>query len=548
MVNRGRSQGCITCRQRRVKCDEAKPECRACQRLSLCCGGYKTRPVKLKFKDQTHRFGNVVATPEAEVRKTEAIPRPRQLKSLDNAVDFYLGHYVNVGRRMESSRGFFEVLIPVHSAQRQNSALSLAVSAVAFEILNLWRYGPASLSSSCESYSQAVVALRRAIQDPVEQTKPATALAILALQWYENIAAIYGHRSVTSTHHAGALSLLPFMNSDNESKDQTTIASIRRFITHAEISSAMRQKRPVHDVISPWITGGGFLTAPRNPSASLDAIGATVADLQARYAQHPSTLSEILGDFAAEAKTIDQQLLTWSWSVPEHWKPRKLTSGQDFDLFIPAYRSTCEIYPSSQIANIWNLWRVYRIVLFKIVFESLHPDSQEENLVEYEQTFQELVDAICYSVPFYLGNRVRPTYITDFDDSSISLCDHSLSAQGSSRQSPQSSTSKTTSEDEHRLNIIAQGPWHLMSPLSRLLTLFAEDDNHHLTGILRSGQHKWIRQQFLRVTTLLHLSPPDQNSAGGTTTLESPEPIALNTRADDLASLVRRGAMFMSGP
>ncbi|KAK2757214.1 hypothetical protein FQN54_004728 [Arachnomyces sp. PD_36] len=538
MVNRGRSQGCITCKQRRVKCDEVKPECHACRRLNLCCGGYRTGPVKLRFKDQTHKFGNAVATRKAEVRKIEAIPRPRELKSLDNPVDFYLGHYVNVGRRKESTRGFFEVLIPVYSAQRHNSALSLAVSAVASEILNLWRYGPASLSSSCGSYSQALVAVRRAIQDPAEQTKPATALAILALQWYENVAAIYDHRLATPTHHAGALSLLPLMNSDNESKDQTTIASIWRFITHAEISSAIRQKRPMHDVVSYWISRGGLLIAPRNPSASLDAIGAMVADLQARYTQNQSTLFEDLGDFVAEAKTIDQQLLTWSRSVPEHWKPRKLTGGQDFDLSIPAYRSTCESYPSLQIANIWNQWRVYRIVLFKIMFESLQSDPQEENLVGYEQTFQELVDGICDSVPFYLGNRVRPTHITDFDDSSISLCRHSLPAQGGPGQSPQPATSTTTPGDEHRRSIIGQGPWHLMSPLSRLLTLFAEDDNHHLTGILRYGQHEWIRQQFLRVATLLRLSRPGRNSAGETT----------NTRVDDLAGLVRRGARFMSGP
>ncbi|KAK2594039.1 hypothetical protein QQS21_008258 [Conoideocrella luteorostrata] len=543
MVNRGRSQGCTTCRQRRVKCDEAKPECGACQRLGLYCGGYKTRPVNIRFKDQTVRFSNVIAA-----RETEAIPRPRQLKSLDNAVNFYLDHYVNVGRRMESARGFFEVLIPVYSAERQNSALSLAVSAVASEILNLWRYGPASLSSSCEPYSKAVMALRGAIQDPVQQTKPATVLAILTMQWYENIAAIFGHRSATPTHHAGALSLLPFMESDNGSKDQTTVASIRRFIAHAEVSSATRQKRPVNDAILSCISRGGLLSAPQNPSASLDAIGATVAALRARYAQNLSALSDTLGDLAAEAKAIDQQLLTWSWSVPEHWKPRKITSGQDFDLSIPAYRSTCEVYPSSQIANIWNMWRVHRILLFKIVFESLHREPQVENLVGYEQIFQELVDAICYSVPFYLGNRVRPMHITDFDDCSISLCGHSIPSQDSQGRSPQSPTSTRMSEDEHRRQVVAQGPWHLMNPLSRLLTLLAEDDNHHLTGILRSGQHKWIRQQFQRVTTLLRLSPPDQHSAGKSTTLNSPDPASLNTTADDLAGLVRRGGMFMSGP
>ncbi|KAJ4247842.1 hypothetical protein NW762_013051 [Fusarium torreyae] len=42
--------GCVTCRARRLKCDETKPECNNCTRLSLPCGGYAPRII---FKDQT---------------------------------------------------------------------------------------------------------------------------------------------------------------------------------------------------------------------------------------------------------------------------------------------------------------------------------------------------------------------------------------------------------------------------------------------------------------------------------------------------------------
>ncbi|KAK1751316.1 hypothetical protein QBC47DRAFT_425480 [Echria macrotheca] len=40
MVNiGGRSRGCLTCRNSRVKCDEGRPVCRRCRRLNLECGG-----------------------------------------------------------------------------------------------------------------------------------------------------------------------------------------------------------------------------------------------------------------------------------------------------------------------------------------------------------------------------------------------------------------------------------------------------------------------------------------------------------------------------
>ncbi|GKT97690.1 hypothetical protein Ct61P_15540 [Colletotrichum tofieldiae] len=45
--------GCVTCRARRLKCDEAKPDCNNCIRLNVQCGGYVRR---LVFKDQTERF------------------------------------------------------------------------------------------------------------------------------------------------------------------------------------------------------------------------------------------------------------------------------------------------------------------------------------------------------------------------------------------------------------------------------------------------------------------------------------------------------------
>ncbi|SPJ81543.1 uncharacterized protein FTOL_08948 [Fusarium torulosum] len=45
--------GCVTCRARRLKCDETKPECSNCTRLSIPCGGYARQIV---FKDQTKLF------------------------------------------------------------------------------------------------------------------------------------------------------------------------------------------------------------------------------------------------------------------------------------------------------------------------------------------------------------------------------------------------------------------------------------------------------------------------------------------------------------
>ncbi|KAF2869977.1 hypothetical protein BDV95DRAFT_620481 [Massariosphaeria phaeospora] len=38
----GKSKGCVTCKKRRIKCDEGKPRCRKCDKSGYACGGYKT--------------------------------------------------------------------------------------------------------------------------------------------------------------------------------------------------------------------------------------------------------------------------------------------------------------------------------------------------------------------------------------------------------------------------------------------------------------------------------------------------------------------------
>lgn len=315
MVNRGRSGGCVTCKQRRVKCDEAKPECRPCRRLGLRCGGYKTKPGSLKFRDQNYKFCTPTVVVRAiGVQDRAAGPGLRQPAEPDTAVPFFLGHYASIGRDMGSARGFFEILIPVYSSQRQDSALSLAVSAVASKILSLWRHG--SFESSRKSYAQAVACLRSAMQDRIERSKPATVLAVLALQLYENIAAVYGLRSPTSIHQNGAVSLLPF--ADSGDINGMISAYIRRFVLHTEISSAMRQERALQDIAYSWIGSKDLIAAPDNPSSALDAIGASVAELQARYRQlatqdNPTPSSQqVLRGYVAEAKRIDEELLAWA--------------------------------------------------------------------------------------------------------------------------------------------------------------------------------------------------------------------------------------------
>lgn len=576
MVNRGRSGGCATCKQRRVKCDETKPECQACHRLRLHCGGYGAKYV-LKFKDQNHKFCKQYTndgshdivdyarsgqSPDSDAQNQAMRSFLTRLSEPDTAVPFYLSHYASMGRDMGSTRGFFELLIPVYRSEREGSVLSLSVSALASEILSLWRQDPSSFRSPRKSYSRAISRLRIAIHDSVERSKPATILAVLVLQTYENASAIYDLRRVSSTHHNGAASLLSSL--DSHDMDVMMSAYLRQFMIHTEVSTAIRQKMPLKNIAYSWLGGNKTMAVPQNPSSELDALGKSVAELQSSYTQFVGrgALSKSLGPFLeewmADAKRVDAELLAWSKNVPYHWRPVRLRSGRDIDPSIPTYQSVCDVYPSCQIASIWNLWRSHRLLLAKITFSSLNMCScsnvgraalaygqafdDRAGLVQCQQTLQEIVDDICYSIPFYLGNRTSRSNLSDFTDPTVLLpgqCSLEVGI-GWDRNGVQAGLSK----DDHRRHVIAQGPWRAMHPLSHLLTFFSESPRELIPNLLRSGQREWVREQFLRVSKLLHLPCESRNDIERSQSTE----ISSDTDAEYLARGVRKGAILMSGP
>jgi hypothetical protein len=76
---RGRT-GCLTCRARRVKCDEQIPQCRRCVAANVACAGYEQRRVVVPVRSQDR----------ARRRRQMASPLspPRSLHSLGNQQSF----------------------------------------------------------------------------------------------------------------------------------------------------------------------------------------------------------------------------------------------------------------------------------------------------------------------------------------------------------------------------------------------------------------------------------------------------------------------------
>src|SRR6478735_4857642 len=212
MVNRGASQGCVTCRHRRVKCDERKPWCKACLRLGIECTGYEKRG--LRFKDETVRYG---ANSAAVTRISKRAKQPSLERTIirlpsdhpqDLAVPFFLTYVTDVGRSLDSTRGFLEFVRPALASERHDSALNTAVTATSIKIWSMIGKIP---SSSPLPYQLLVKALRRlhqATEEPMERGRDETVLAALVLQMHDTLSAVSGQTRAHGAHREGALTLL----------------------------------------------------------------------------------------------------------------------------------------------------------------------------------------------------------------------------------------------------------------------------------------------------------------------------------------------------
>ncbi|CAI6337044.1 unnamed protein product [Periconia digitata] len=258
-----------------------------------------------------------------------------------------------------------------------------------------------------------------------------------------------------------------------------------------------------------------------NPNVMLDNIGISIANLQAACSRSPGWGSprQAGEGLKAQAKRLDDQLLTWARCMPIHWRPNTLISGRDFDPTIPSYLGLCDNYPSCQIALVWHLWRLQRLTLLKLMLVSSNTSSpydcssqtlgsctlnDSEYTSSHREVAQDLVDSVCRSTPFHLGNRSLPSSMTDFDNLDIVILPGYSSPDALQSDSDYNQYRYlTTQSDEHRHHVIAQGAWHMMNSLSRLLELLSEEPT--IANLLRPGQHQWIRSQFLRVRTSLHI-------------------------------------------
>ncbi|KAK6498125.1 hypothetical protein TWF506_004365 [Arthrobotrys conoides] len=126
-VAKGRSKtGCLTCRKRKKKCDEGKPECNNCGKNGYVCEGYSPKTYWRSGRDISHRIPFQPTLPAL----IEGVESDLDRKLLNHFVVTVSSVFSHLG---EEGRTFKEVLLPlaIDNSGLMHSMLCLAASHLA---------------------------------------------------------------------------------------------------------------------------------------------------------------------------------------------------------------------------------------------------------------------------------------------------------------------------------------------------------------------------------------------------------------------------------
>lgn len=401
------------------------------------------------------------------------------------AVSFFLSSYVLLPKDLEVRRGFLDCLYPVWVQADSTSPLRPAVAAVASCLLEAWSQLkpdlPLSLSRS--RYLKGVAALRKSLQS-TEDVGDDVVMASLMLDMYEQLRSFFMLKPNDSPHASGTTALLeyrrrlPFASETS----QRVLLGARNQI----VGRALRNTEPVPSNVSTW--ADMTQDVPKTAAYRLDDLNVEVANFQALASRLISdiTVQDLSAlDILEKAIELDQRLLAWTSTVPDDWAPIRVSgpacipqSVRDAGL----YQDHCDIYKSIFIAYMFNAQRCWRIKLQLTILACLkHLNSGNFDIASVTtlEIIQELVDTMCASIPYYLGDRMM---IARIDDKTV--------------QYPH--VAGLSVPDDHHVGAAAYGGWFLATQLSELLSP---------TVPLRVGQRQWIAGQMQRVMQLYAIQP-----------------------------------------
>ncbi|KAJ9496915.1 hypothetical protein H2202_007692 [Exophiala xenobiotica] len=553
MVYKGPSRGCYTCRKRRVKCDETRPECGNCKKRKQPCPGYRDLFDTL-HKDETHMHTHTAAhnNKKAISRKNPRVEIPEDLDiDIDDLIlpelstsastssstpqsgnaliliepsrnaeadclAYFFANYVNIPRD-PSTNIFIEHILPLYLNAPLDSALTQAANAVAINVTQMWMSRNIDSYLARGTYAKAVSLLKCALEDPTESKSDHTLAAVFLLDFYDSLNKRFVGFIDNGTHQQGAVALLRHRGGENfkTPTSQRLFTALRS--RHISFSMQTGQKVMLSEDL---LTEDTAIL----PSAKLDLINAELTDLHVAAAEGPEAMGmspvEYYQSISKRALVIAQKLDDWRNSLPRSWQPVPIPASELHPSIRAAgvYGDTVDVYSSLTVSHVNNASRSSHVGALRLIAlchrELKAPGVEIDPLLHSNliSRTQEIVDRFCASVPYHLGNRTTLTF--PHEHSEYPHVPDEL-RKLANYVDPFGNPVEMTQEDHIRA-AAAIGGFFVMAPLSNFLKAPAlqwpNSAPGPLVSNLRPGQMDWIRGQMKRLQTIYGLPTPTTNN------------------------------------
>lgn len=436
--------------------------------------------------------------------------RPSRGDITDEARAFFMANYAgNPGLDLDDNRGITE-LFPT------DSRVSLARDVLALQFFANWHRRKAQSTELQIALAKSLSDLRASVCLYRQSSQASIIATILLLQATEYATAFVNMREATYLHLDGAVALIEQRGIENfRSRTDRHIlacvqhASIRRALVESKIPhpSSILWNRP----IKPFASGDGIL----------DPIAYQVALLRNRFYQlEDSYARSSSGEASRTANEIillgwklESTLKGWASHQPSYLYPTLISDSSHIHSSIARaglFRNTCEVHYNIETARIWNTHRQLLLYVYQTMIAStgLHGETWlPKEHAELCERASAVIDAICFSVPYFLGNKQGGNHISDFTEIQKLRfpCRKPETVEKITELAEKDGAGPQASRREYLRQANALSGWPLFRTTASALTLLGLESYRFADLARASRQQRWLQSQHKRVIALFDL-------------------------------------------
>ncbi|KAH8424707.1 putative C6 transcription factor [Aspergillus melleus] len=424
------STGCYLCRKRKIKCDEAVPQCRNCLVYGRPCPGYRQDTIfrnETQKVEQLMRKNSVVfvennrqrspslspstSPPSGESRASSSLSLYRVADSGwdERAVCYFFDQFTTL-EDQEVCINHLGFLPSLYATCRDigydgsvSSCLRLAVDATALITLGNEVKAPPLIIKARDCYGMAIRGLRQALASKTQAVKDETFATMILLCLFEDIT---GERNGLTSSHTAGLELLVKLRGESQlgNAQGRELFSFAYAHNHIEILALREKPRYGTDWIVEQLDSSDPVIGLMVGASKLSRLF-----LEASSYQGPFGLVEIekLVSWIDAGRLMDLELSRWAQQLPNNWLPLAVYSPTGEALLT---------YQRIAVATIWKYYRAVRIILQKMMLElrqtlasvvGEHDETYKDVFqgdANVKEVIQDMITDTCRSIPYCFGD------------------------------------------------------------------------------------------------------------------------------------------------